>query len=125
MHSIDPAEPSLASSLSAGVAMACVGGLVASWVYLTAGLHNCHSPITRARQDEQEIESYVSLYRIERPDAPCPSVKDLVREHVLHSSAPLFDPWNEPYRIECFGEADAEVRSAGPDRVFATSDDVT
>jgi hypothetical protein len=61
------------------------------------------------------------------PDAPCPTIKDLVREDILSRSSrpPLRDPWDEPYRIECFGEADVEVRSAGPDGLFATSDDIT
>jgi hypothetical protein len=54
----------------------------------------------------------------------CPSADDLVgSSHPVAAHASPADAWETPFRIACRGD-DAEVRSAGPDGIFFTDDDV-
>ncbi len=54
----------------------------------------------------------------------CPEADDLVgSSHPVAAHASPTDAWEAPFRITCRGD-DAEVRSAGPDGVFSTHDDV-
>ncbi|HEU4535482.1 MAG TPA: hypothetical protein VFS00_15240 [Polyangiaceae bacterium] len=56
--------------------------------------------------------------------ASCPSADDLVASgHPTAEHASPSDAWERPFRITCQGD-DTEVRSAGPDGVFSTDDDV-
>jgi hypothetical protein len=54
----------------------------------------------------------------------CPSADDLITSaHPTATHASPTDAWEVPFRITC-RDGDAEVRSAGPDGVFSTDDDV-
>jgi hypothetical protein len=54
----------------------------------------------------------------------CPSADDLVAAgHPTAAHASPTDAWDNPFQITCAG-GDTEVRSAGPDGVFSTDDDV-
>jgi len=43
----------------------------------------------------------------------------------LNDKGELIDPWGTPYRISIEGEATIHIRSAGPDKIFGTADDIT
>lgn len=54
----------------------------------------------------------------------CPSAEELIfAAHPTAAHASATDAWEAPFRITC-RDGDAEVRSAGPDGVFSTDDDV-
>ncbi|HEU4405246.1 MAG TPA: hypothetical protein VFS43_08145 [Polyangiaceae bacterium] len=54
----------------------------------------------------------------------CPSADELLASaHPTAAHASPTDAWEAPFRITC-RDGDAEVRSAGPDGVFSTDDDV-
>jgi hypothetical protein len=42
----------------------------------------------------------------------------------LNGDGELVDPWGTPYFFHQISSSDTEVRSAGPDRIMHTSDDI-
>lgn len=64
------------------------------------------------------IEQAIQMYRLR--ESGCPSMADLEKKYL---SGDPRDPWGTDYRIEC-GDPDV-VRSAGPDRLWDTEDDLT
>ncbi|APR85554.1 Hypothetical protein A7982_10903 [Minicystis rosea] len=57
-----------------------------------------------------------------RPGSPCPTVEALVGAGMLSKQSAV-DPWKTPFIVRCEG-AEVEVRSAGPDRMAGTGDDL-
>jgi len=53
----------------------------------------------------------------------CPTIERLVSDHMLESQINTRDEWGGKFTIVC-GKDDVVVRSAGPDRVPHTGDDV-
>ena len=53
----------------------------------------------------------------------CPTPARLRDDGAIDRNAKLTDPWGNPFRMTCTGDA-IVVRSAGPDGVFGTKDDI-
>jgi hypothetical protein len=58
----------------------------------------------------------------ETTSTACPTLDELIAAKRLSREKSL-DPWGTPYDLRCEGDF-IDVRSAGPDRVFGTPDDV-
>lgn len=77
----------------------------------------------QARTDSLAIRSAVELYLMGDPSADCPSVQDLVDEHILNSATRTEDPWGNEFQIECDGD-EISVASNGADGEQGTEDDI-
>jgi len=62
-------------------------------------------------------------YLVERPNADCPTVRELKDAGALDPSLDPADPWGEPYKIVC-SEDTITVSSSGPDRLRGTDNDI-
>lgn len=103
---------------------AIVCGVAVTWAAAGFGLRvlaprSCSRPVTLTRYSVRDVAGRVSYYRIEK--GRCPTRKELL-VHVPPSE--LVDPWWTSVTFHCTGD-DIVVRSAGPDRVFHTADDIT
>lgn len=106
--------------LSLGLGLLLVAAVMGA---LTLPVYHCPSRADVARGDAQAIRAAVTMYRIERPSAACPTPDRLVDEGYLEERVVTADPWGRPYLVRCT-EEDVEVRSAGPDGEHGTDDDV-
>jgi general secretion pathway protein G len=68
------------------------------------------------------VRSAVFAYQLAGLDG-CPTVDQLRAERMLDRQASATDSWNHAFAIEC-AEGDVVVRSAGPDGVLGTDDDI-
>jgi hypothetical protein len=68
-----------------------------------------------------EVRQAVTTYQIEHNR--CPTTGDDLVEGGYMDARRLVDPWRKWIVFSC-SEEDTTVRSAGPDRVFATADDI-
>jgi hypothetical protein len=76
----------------------------------------------QARDHVREVEHATAMYLIE--NAHCPrTIADLVDDAYLAQPASV-DSWDTTISISCSAD-DWSARSAGPDRVFGTADDIT
>jgi len=89
------------------------------WLLIPA--RSCRHESTQ--DDATHIQSAAILYMGSEPDAGCPDVRDLVVSGILNKSRPTRDRWGHRFVVECRGD-DVRVRSAGPDGLLATADDV-
>lgn len=53
----------------------------------------------------------------------CPTVKGMIASRLVDEASKQDDPWGSPWNIQC-PDGRVVVRSAGPDKVIATKDDV-
>jgi len=49
----------------------------------------------------------------------------LIKARNLNSKGELIDDWGTPFRISYFSASDVLILSAGPDKIFGTSDDIS
>jgi hypothetical protein len=102
----------IAGALSA-VAILCVLGRYNS--YRRAQLHIA---ATRVKESSRGATSY-------RGDRlRCPTTEDLLAGGYVSAGA-LTDPWGTAIAFHCSDAGEVIVRSAGPDRLFSTADDIT
>lgn len=80
------------------------------------------SRVDSTRTDAQSVRSAAVMYVSENA-AQCPLVEDLSEGGYLDRSRRTTDAWDHPYVILC-GCDDVVVRSAGPDGVMGTEDDI-
>ena len=111
-----------------GTFCAMVIGLALTWTCAAFGLFivtvpTCGGRTLRiAKIRVREIEQGFSQYQLD--NGRCPATVDvLVAEKYVHKQG-LVDPWGTRFAYRCSDE-DSIVRSAGPDRLFGTADDVT
>ena len=78
---------------------------------------------------QREVRGYAfeafPSWAASHPDRACPD--RLLQLNVYDPSLHAVDPWGTPYQFLCgeqHGVSGARVRSAGPDRVFDTPDDL-
>ena len=79
--------------------------------------------VEQTRTDSQTIRSAVELYLAQNPGGDCPSVTDLVSEHMLNGNTNTQDQWGNEFIVDCEGD-DPVVTSNGPDGQSGTEDDV-
>jgi hypothetical protein len=111
----------------AAVAAALLGGVAITWTAAAFGCQlvrppGCGRPLKAAILRARELRASVVMYQIEHHG--CPTRDDLLTGNYLRSGT-LVDPWGTSVTFHCLPEGDAIVRSAGPDRLFNTADDIT
>ena len=75
-----------------------------------------------AAQRGKEAVQGITSYQIEK--RRCPTPEEVVAAGYL-SPAALVDPWGTKITFQCSADGSVVVRSAGRDRQFNTSDDIT
>jgi hypothetical protein len=68
------------------------------------------------------VRQAAEVWRVEHLDQ-CPMPETLKRAHLLSATSLLDDPWGTPYAISCSVD-ETLASSAGPDRLWGSSDDV-
>ena len=111
-----------------GTFCAMVIGMALTWTCAAFGLFIVTAPtcgggrVKLAKNRVREIEQAFLEYQIDK--GRCPATIDaLVAEKYLPKQG-LVDPWGMRIAYWCYG-MDVEVRSAGTDKRFNTSDDIT
>jgi hypothetical protein len=107
------------------VGIAVFVGLTASALVLLVAVapdtsHGRNLPRETAK-DAQTIRSAVEMYLAESQD--CPSIDNLVGSKLLDKGNAVRDRWGHLFTIECT-ERGPVVRSAGPDGMQGTDDDM-
>jgi hypothetical protein len=98
-------------------------GILATWAAADFGyqlLHprGCSRPGPgHVLQTAHGISNFLSV------NDRCPTRDDLAGRYV--SAHLLVDPWGTSITFHCSSNGDVFVRSAGPDRLFHTDDDIT
>jgi len=104
-------------------------GVALTWTCAAFGLFvghmgNCTLSIPGFREAVVrvgEVRQALTTYQIERNRCPTTS-DDLVAGGYIDERR-FLDPWRTRIAFSCSGE-ETNVRSAGPDRVFGTADDI-
>ncbi len=102
-------------------------GATALVVSLGAWLNLGHATVDHesdARTRGKALLNAAEQWKREQSGPGCPSITQLKQESRLDATARAEDPWGERFRIRCT-ERELEVWSAGRDRRFDTSDDIT
>jgi hypothetical protein len=112
-------------------ALTCVimCGILVTWAAAAFGYQMfrpgiCHGHSwSLARGRIKEIATGIAIYQLDNGRS-CPSWEDLSgQKYVARGVAK--DPWGTIIAFHCMPSGDIAVRSAGPDRLFHTDDDVT
>jgi hypothetical protein len=106
-------------------------GIAATWACAALGLYFFNAltgPMCRfgpsriARYQVREVEQALTTYAFD--NRGCPTGNDeLIRNRYI-SPRGLVDPWGTVIAYACYDDV-VIVRSAGPDRLFGTADDIT
>jgi prepilin-type N-terminal cleavage/methylation domain-containing protein len=80
--------------------------------------------VTNTETAARVIRSAVRDWQLETNESTCPTISQLVADHILDRGQSTTDAWNEPFVIEC-PEGEVVVTSAGPDKKKDTADDIT
>jgi hypothetical protein len=109
--------------LLAGVAFtwACAAFGVMALIDNALVSYRCPAPTKMATQRILEVQSGLAQHQI--TESRCPTPGDLISGKYMHPGS-LVDPWGTGIAYWCHGE-DLEIRSAGPDKLFNTDDDIT
>ena len=121
-----PSEPSCASTRALawglpGLLAACVFGFGVSFWSAPGGCSR--GPNQQAQTEVQIIRSATELYLAQNPEGHCPSMSDLVEEHMLNGNTNTEDPWQHPFAIDCV-RGEPIAMSAGADGVLGSADDI-
>jgi hypothetical protein len=111
--------------------LAFIGGVALTWTCVATGLSllgacfvsygPCKPHI--ARRSISDVEQALMQYRIDNNRCPTGN-DDLIRGQYIYTAA-LVDPWGTAIAYSCSLKEEPRARSAGPDRIFDTPDDVT
>lgn len=71
----------------------------------------------------RNIGTVAEAYLLQHGAGSCPTIDVLRDAGILRRGGTTDDPWGHPFRIEC-GEAEVNVRSAGPDGQMESEDDI-
>lgn len=82
-------------------------------------------PAPRSLQEATELKARMLASELELELSRTGHCADALTELVRRGYAPTLraDPWGTPWRVRCYAER-GTVESAGPDRSFATVDDI-
>ena len=80
----------------------------------------------RAATASYALQGYAVGWRRAHPDGGCPAIENIVADNQLPANAQEVtrDPWRRRFEIQC-AEDDVRVRSAGPDGIAGTDDDIS
>ena len=109
--------------LLGGVALtwACAAFGVMALIHIAFVSYRCPAPTRMAHLRILDVEVGITQHQI--VENRCPTPGDLITGKYTHPRS-LVDPWGTSIAYWCHGE-DVEIRSAGPDKVFNTNDDIT
>ena len=109
----------------------CSAAVALTWACVAFGVmalmdnvfvsYRCPRPTRMAKLRILDIQSGITQHQIVEPRCPTPG--DLIQGKYTHPHS-LVDPWGTSIAYWCHGE-DVEIRSAGPDKLFNTADDIT
>jgi hypothetical protein len=136
-----PASPSLPKVPAAAVVPGALGAAVGSTAPQVIGQHGLDftnlPPATVVQQMATAIHSYCSMFNgnpvgtnpeiAKALDGDNPRQAHFLQPEAgmrLNESGELIDPWGTPYFFHQLSGTDMEVRSAGPDKIMWTKDDV-
>jgi|KBSMisStaDraftv2_1062788.scaffolds.fasta_scaffold357585_2 hypothetical protein len=108
------------------MAFAC--GMALTWTCAVFGWSLLTAPICTgnrtglARHRVIEIRDGITQYALDHNRCPIGNA-DLIYERYVNRQG-MVDPWGTVFAFTCRG-GDPIVRSAGPDRLFDTADDIT
>lgn len=77
----------------------------------------------QAHDEARAVREVANPWRLDHPDAPCPTMESLREAHEITATSKITDPWDHVYRVECVAD-DTWVRSDGPDGKRGTNDDI-
>lgn len=119
------------AALGAARFLGLLGGVTLTWACVAFGVmvltgnvfvsYRCPRPTRMAKLRILDVQSGITQHQI--VETRCPTPGDLIRGKYTHPHS-LVDPWGTSIAYWCHGE-DVEIRSAGPDKLFNTADDVT
>lgn len=95
--------------------------LLSSAVGMSVMNHLKTTKIKVAGLDAAEVRRAARVFELN--EGRCPTMEQLLNSGALDEEARTLDPWETPFRLECSDGPRAS--SAGPDREFGTSDDIT
>lgn len=81
------------------------------------------SQVKTATMGARTIRGAIKSAWVMTGKSDCPTVSELVADHLLDEDSPRKDPWGQPWRVECSGD-EASVGSDGPDAKRGTEDDI-
>jgi hypothetical protein len=110
------------SRAQVGAAVAVAASLLVGGMWLTSEQRTDDEQA--ARGTAERLLSAASEWKRATTIKGCPTVSQLLLDRQIDKHAAADDPWGSRYRIQCTPEA-VQVRSAGADREFQTSDDIT
>ena len=121
------------SAVGAARLLGLLGGLALTWACAAFGtmalidklfVNRCPAATKNGMGRVDNIHYAVIQYRISH--GRCPTTRDnLINKYDRYvNPRSLVDPWGTSVAYWCHGE-DVEVRSAGPDKLFNTADDIT
>ena len=123
-------SPEPANVIGRFCAIAC--GLALTWICAAVGLsilttHSCaggkvHNVHGRARNTVRGIDQALTMYLMDRKR--CPATRDDLVADGYADARDFVDPWGTSVAFWCSEDLQT-VRSAGPDQIFDTIDDVT
>ncbi len=74
------------------------------------------------RSSAQHIRRAIFMWRMSTGSTTCPELDQLISEKVIDQGRNL-DAWQNEFAISC-DQFDIIVKSAGPDKIWSTSDDI-
>ncbi len=75
-------------------------------------------------QSALTLRTAAMTYRMQRSDAQCPTVEDLVADEAIDQASKTKDAWDQAFAITCDERGGIHVASAGPDKKSGTDDDI-
>lgn len=106
-------------------ALSIVAGLAAALVATIAIVGKASAPDQHqvATSAARRVLAAASAWQSDNRGG-CPTISTLVEDGKLDREARVDDAWGNRFRVVCTGDTTA-VRSAGPDELLGTSDDIS
>jgi hypothetical protein len=95
------------------------------FVFALAGCNKrrTQAQIATARLEAVQLEVSADTWRVQHPEAPCPTLAQLQSDKTVDRSVTGRDPWGHAYVMSCTDEGTTVV-SFGPDGKSGTADDI-
>jgi nitrogen fixation-related uncharacterized protein len=100
-----------------------VVGFAAFVLWWGMSCHLSDDPTRYAQTGARIVRTAVQQWQAANNATTCPTIAQLIQERQLDPGQTVNDPWNQPYELSCDAD-EVTVRSSGPDRKWATADDV-
>lgn len=81
------------------------------------------SSVRETQQAVVQVQAAAIAWQIDHGDQQCPNMKQIIGGKYLPSQTRMADAWGQALRITCH-QLTIGVKSAGPDGIWGTADDV-